>query len=164
VPLIASEDESPPRLKGEALHWALEQIDLRAPDDLEEVVRAICSVSGIPDAADEVLEMARACLDSPVVARALAADELWREVPYTRRVTDGYATGRIDLVFREGDELVAADWKSDAVGPAGVEAASESHRAQAVAYAEALEAATGTRPNEVVFVFPRARTEGCLTA
>ena len=61
--------------------------------------------------------MARACLASPVVARALAADELWREVPYTRRVADGYATGRIDLVFREGDELVVADWKSDSVGP-----------------------------------------------
>ncbi|HWQ24382.1 MAG TPA: UvrD-helicase domain-containing protein [Gaiellaceae bacterium] len=161
-PLIASADESPPRLKGEALHWALEQVDLRAPDDLEEVVRAICSVTGIADAAGEVLEMARACLESPVVARALAADELWREVPYTRRVADGYATGRIDLVFREGKELVVADWKSDSVGPAAVEAAAEGHRAQAVAYADALEAATGMRPKEVVFVFPRARSEWAL--
>ena len=82
-------------------------------------------MTGIAEAADEVLEMARACLASPVVARALAADELWREVPYTRRVADGYATGRIDLVFREGDELVVADWKSDSVGPDGVEAAAE---------------------------------------
>jgi ATP-dependent helicase/nuclease subunit A len=163
-PLIASADSSPPRLKGEALHWALEQVDLRAPDDLEEVVRAICTVTGIPEAADEVLEVARACLASPVVARALAADELWTEVPYTRRVADGYATGRIDLVFRDEDELVAVDWKSDAVGPAGVEAAAETHRPQAVAYADALEAATGMRPSEVVFVFPRAHSEWPLVA
>jgi ATP-dependent helicase/nuclease subunit A len=163
-PLIASEAESPPRLKGEALHWALEQIDLHAPDDLEQVVDAICAVTGISEAAGEVLEMARACLASPVVARALAADELWREVPYTRRVADGYATGRIDLVFREGDELIVTDWKSDSVGPGGVEAAAETHRAQAVAYADALEAATGTRPNEVVFVFPRAQAEAALSA
>jgi ATP-dependent exoDNAse (exonuclease V) beta subunit len=163
-PLIASETESPPRLKGEALHWALEQVDLASPDDLEQVVEAICAVTGIAEAAAEVLEMARACLASPVVARAVAADELWREVPYTRRVADGYATGRIDLVFQEKEELVVADWKSDSVGPGGVEAAAETHRAQAVAYADALEAATGTRPNEVVFVFPRARAEGALSA
>jgi len=162
-PLIASEADSPPRLKGEALHWALEQVDLAAPDDLEQVVRAICSVTGIAEAADEVLELARACLASPVVARALAADELWREVPYTRHVSDGYATGRIDLVFREGDEFVVADWKSDSVGPDGVEAAAEGHRGQAEAYADALEAATGTRPNEVVFVFPRARAEWAIS-
>lgn len=163
-PLIASEADSPPRLKGEALHWALEQVDLAAPDDLEQVVRAVCAVTGIAEAADEVLELARACLASPVVARALAADELWREVPYTRRVADGYATGRIDLVFREGDELMVADWKSDSVGPEGIEAAAEGHRGQAEAYADALEAATGTRPGEVVFVFPRAWSEWALSA
>jgi ATP-dependent exoDNAse (exonuclease V) beta subunit len=163
-PLIASDAVSPPRLKGEALHWALENVDLRAPNDLEQVVAAVCSVTGIAEAAEEVLEMARACLASSVVARALAADELWREVPYTCRVSDGYATGRIDLIFREGDELVVADWKSDSVGPEGVEAAAEGHRGQAVAYADALEAATGTRPNKVVFVFPRARSEWALSA
>jgi ATP-dependent exoDNAse (exonuclease V) beta subunit len=106
--------------------------------------------------------MARACLASPVVARALAADELWREVPYTLRVSDGYATGRIDLVFREGDELVVADWKSDSVAPSALDVAAETYRAQAVAYAEALEAATGTRPTEAVIVFPRARGEASL--
>ena len=119
-PLIAGGGESPPRLKGEAMHKALELVDLAHPEQLDEIVPAVCLVAGIEDAADEVLELARACLASPVVARALAADELWREVPYTRRVEDGYATGRIDLVFREGDELVVVDWKSDSVGPSQV--------------------------------------------
>ena len=106
--------------------------------------------------------MAEACLASPALARALAADELWREVPYTTRVEDGYATGRIDLVFREGDVLAVVDWKSDTVGPAGVEAAAESHRPQAEAYARALGASTGLPVREVVFVFPRARAEAAL--
>lgn len=158
-PLIAGGGEGPPRLKGEALHRALELVDLRAPEDLENIVRAVCTVAGIEAASDEVLEMACACLGSPVVARALAADELWREVPYTLRVADGYATGRIDLVFREGDDLIVADWKSDSVGPAAVDAAAESHRPQAEAYVRALEAATQMAVSEVVFVFPRARGE-----
>ena len=62
--------------------------------------------------------MARACLGSEALARALRADEIWREVPYTRRVEAGYATGRMDVVFREGDRLGVIDWKSDSVGPA----------------------------------------------
>ena len=163
-PLIAGGGEGPPRLKGEALHRVLELVDLRAPDDLEEVVRAVCTLGGIEAATDEVLEMALACLASPVVARALAADELWREVPYTLRVSDGYSTGRLDMVFREGEELVVADWKSDTVGPGAVADAAEAHRPQATAYADALEAAFGRRPKEVVFVFPRARSELALTA
>jgi ATP-dependent exoDNAse (exonuclease V) beta subunit len=161
-PLIAGSGESPPRLKGEALHKALELVDLHAPEQLERIVPAVCLVAGIQDAADEVLEMARACLASPVVARARAAPGRWREVPYTLRVEDGYATGRIDLVFREGDELVVADWKSDAVGPGAIAVAAESHRPQADAYARALEATTTLTVSEVVFVFPRAHAERSL--
>ena len=107
--------------------------------------------------------MAHACLAAPVVARALSADELWREVPYTVRVADGYATGRIDLLFLEGGELVVADWKSDAMGPAGVAAAAETHRPQAEAYSRAIAAVSGLRVKEIVFVFPRAGSECAVT-
>jgi ATP-dependent exoDNAse (exonuclease V) beta subunit len=83
-------------------------------------------------------------------------------VPYTLRIDAGYATGRIDLVFKEGDELVVVDWKSDSVGPTEVEVASELHRPQAEAYVRALETTTRLRVKEVVFVYPRARTEWSL--
>jgi ATP-dependent exoDNAse (exonuclease V) beta subunit len=107
--------------------------------------------------------MARACLESDALARALASDELWREVPYTMELPDGYGTGRIDLVFREGDSLVVVDWKSDSVGPGSVAAAAEGHRAQAEAYTAALGVATGSPVHEIVFVFPRARAGVSIT-
>ena len=114
----------------------------------------------MPTTPDEVGELVRACLDAPVLARLRASlDPLWTEVPYTLRVADGYATGRIDLVFEEAGKLVVVDWKSDTVGPAGVEAAAEAHRAQAEAYARALGSTTGLQVSEVVFVFPRAKSE-----
>ncbi|HZR92921.1 MAG TPA: hypothetical protein VFA44_11020 [Gaiellaceae bacterium] len=47
-------------------------------------------------------------------------------MPYALRVEDGYATGRIDLVFAEDGDLVVVDWKSDAVGPGAAAAAAES--------------------------------------
>jgi ATP-dependent exoDNAse (exonuclease V) beta subunit len=145
------------------MHKALELVDLAHPEQLDEVVPSVCLLAGIEDATDEVLELARACLASPVVSRALAADELWREVPYTRRVEDGYATGRIDLVVREGNELVVADWKSDEIAPSQADAAADGHRPQAEAYAASLTAATGLSVKEVVFVFPRAGASGSLT-
>jgi ATP-dependent exoDNAse (exonuclease V) beta subunit len=160
-PLIAS--NGPPAAVGEAMHRILELVDLRHPLDVEATVESICSLAGLAELADEVTELVLACLDSPVLERLRACGRSWTEVPYTLRIAAGYATGRIDLVFEEGAELVVVDWKSDSVGPEDVGAAAESHRPQAIAYATALEAATGVRPTQVVFVFPRARSEAELT-
>ena len=161
-PLIAGGGEGPPLLKGEALHRALELVDLRSPGDLDQIVAAVCTIAGLEAATAEVLEMTQACLASPTVKRALAADAFWREVPYTVRVLGGYATGRIDLLFRENDQLVVVDFKSDAVGPSAVTQQAEQHRAQAEAYSGALEQATGQRANEVVFIFARTGAEHAL--
>ena len=158
-PLIVGESPAPARLEGEALHRALELIDLVTPANVEETVRAACILGGIEDAVGEVTRMVDACLASSVASRARAATGLWREVPYTLRVDDGYATGRIDLVFREDDGLVVVDWKSDTIGPGQADAAAAAHRPQAEAYVRALEQATGMRVKEVVFVFARAGAE-----
>jgi len=160
APLIAG--EGPPLAKGEALHRVLELLDLASPTDLEGTVRSVCRVAGIEDHAGEVQRMAEACLASGALARALRAPARWREVPYTRRVEGGYATGRIDLVFEEDGALVVVDWKSDSIAPSQAEAAAEAHRPQAEAYAAALAAATGRTVREVVFVFPRARAEAAI--
>ena len=162
APLLGADDaplivgSGPPLPKGEALHKVLELVDLADPWNLAEIARGVCVVAGVEEAAEEVLAMAHACLGSDALARALRADELWREVPYTRRVETGYATGRMDVVYREGDRLNVLDWKSDSVGPAAVAAAAEGHRHQAEAYRRALTAATGMGVSEVVFVFARA--------
>jgi ATP-dependent helicase/nuclease subunit A len=160
APLIAG--EGPPAEKGEAMHRILELVDLRNPHDLEEVARSVCTVAGLDDHLDEILDLCRACLESEALARALGSKHVWREVPYTVAVEDGYATGRIDLVFGENGELVVLDWKSDTVGPKQVQAAAESHRPQAEAYAQSLTASTKRPVSEVLFFFPRAGRAGTL--
>ena len=165
--MLAADDEplivgsGPPAPVGEAMHRILELIDLRAPSDVDATVDSICALAGLADHAGEVGELVRACLDAPVLARlrASASTRSWTEVPYTLRIAEGYATGRIDLVFEEAGKLVVVDWKSDTVGPAGLEAAAEAHRPQAEAYARALGSTTGLEVSEVVFVFPRAKSE-----
>jgi ATP-dependent exoDNAse (exonuclease V) beta subunit len=168
VALLAADDaplilgEGPPREIGEVVHRVLELCDLGDPSSVGPLAAAVCAVAGIPECEGEVAEVARACLASPVVGRALASGAVWREVPYTVAFADGYRTGRVDLVFREGGALVAVDWKTDAVGPAGVAGAVEEHRAQVEAYRDALAEATGLPVGETVLVFPRAREERAI--
>jgi ATP-dependent exoDNAse (exonuclease V) beta subunit len=83
-------------------------------------------------------------------------------VPFSAVLDDGtHLVGRMDLVFREGDELVIVDFKSDKVETTEeLDAATVGHSGQAAAYAEATERGTGLAVREVVFVYPRA---GCET-
>ena len=66
----------------------------------------------------------------------------------------------MDLLFRETDELVVVDFKTDDVTTTEeIDAAANSHSGQAAAYAEAVEQATGLAVREVVFVFARVGVE-----
>ena len=76
----------------------------------------------------------------------------------------GFAVGRVDLVYREGDALVVVDYKSDEVAAAQVEGHARTHHAgQAEVYAHAVARASGAPVKRVVFVFPRAGSEVALS-
>ena len=159
-PLIVS--EGPPAPIGDAMHRVLELVDLRAPTDVDQIVASVAALAGLVGHEEQLGQLVRFCLASPVIGRLRASARSWTEVPYTTRMADGYATGRIDLVFEEGGELVVVDWKSDTVAPSGLAAAAESHRSQGEAYIRALEGSTGRTVREVVWVFPRAPGESSL--
>jgi ATP-dependent exoDNAse (exonuclease V) beta subunit len=108
-----------------------------------------------------------ACLASEAVRRAIAADEMHREVPFNIAIDDGeaYEVGRIDLLMREGDDLTVIDWKSDRVKPGDEQVHTESwHRHQAEAYVRALRTSLPEHMhvNEVVFVYARTGGEGTI--
>jgi ATP-dependent helicase/nuclease subunit A len=74
----------------------------------------------------------------------------------------GYTTGRVDLVFRDGEGVVVVDYKTDRVNPSEVPAVMETHRAQAETYERGVKYATGLGVADVVFVFPWGKVEGRL--
>jgi len=140
----------------------MERVALPGAEDLDEVVEAVCAEAGLVDEAELVGQMARRCLDSEVFHRALASDGWHREVPFTVMRNGGYGTGRVDLVYRTGDELVVVDFKTDDVsGDKAVHEAFtlENHAGQAEVYGEALAAATGVFVREVVFFYCRTGVE-----
>ena len=166
--------KGPPLPVGDALHRTMELVSLPDAEDLEEVARAVCEEADVSDHLDEVLAMARNCLASEVVQRAIRSGAWWREVGFvvpeegSRENGDGgsasskagYTTGRVDLVFRDGQGVVVVDYKTNAVG----EAATEGHSGQAETYARGVGAATGLGVSDVVLVFARTGAEAGLKA
>jgi len=157
---VVSAGKGPPLPVGDAVHQVMEVVNLAAPGFTEPVVGAVCSEFGLLDRQDEVQALVEQCLASPAVARAVAAEECWREVPFTIPWEDGLAVGRMDLLFVQDGGIVIVDYKTDDVSPDAIEEAVESHRSQAEIYAAAATKATGLPVSEVVFVFPRAAREG----
>jgi ATP-dependent exoDNAse (exonuclease V) beta subunit len=153
--------EGPPLPLGDAVHRVMELISLPDATDLDEIAAAICAEAELDDHVDEVIGLARRCLASNAVQRALAADQLVRELPFTIEMPDGpgYVNGRIDLLFREGATWTVVDYKTDAVDEAlGLAGAAKKHEAQAGAYVEAVRRITGAEAR-VVFVFARSGGE-----
>ena len=156
--LLAS--EGPPLEIGEALHLVMERVDLPEAGNLEPVTLAACAEAQIEDHADEVMELARRCLTSPTVKHALESGTYRREVPFTVMDAGGPVVGRVDLVFKDGDELRVIDFKTDALEGATPEAYTlEHHPSQAAIYQRALTEATGIPVREVTFVYCRSGEE-----
>jgi ATP-dependent exoDNAse (exonuclease V) beta subunit len=152
--------EGPPLKIGDALHLVMERVSLPDAEDLDEVVDSVCLEAGIPEHQAEMLELAKRCLTSPTVRRALELGTYHREVPFTVPSDGGFALGRVDFVFQEQQGLHVVDFKTDNIDPADVEAHTlERHSGQADIYASALAAAAARPVSEVTFVYCRSNAE-----
>jgi ATP-dependent exoDNAse (exonuclease V) beta subunit len=110
--------------------------------------------------------MCRACLQAHCVQDALAGGRWWREVPFVlSRATSPddadrgpLATGRVDMAYTDGSELIVVDYQTDkdVTAETAEDHALEKHSGQAEIYAQALASATGLPVREVVFVYCKA--------
>ena len=141
---------------GRAVHAVLQLAALDSGTDIPALARTFAAVEGVPEWTDTVALSAEGARQSTAVQRALASEQLWREL-FVAAPIDGRAVeGFVDLLFREGDDLVVVDYKTDdVVDEAAVERALIRYRPQAAAYALALEHTTGRRVRECIFVFTR---------
>jgi ATP-dependent exoDNAse (exonuclease V) beta subunit len=147
----------------------MERVSLPDARDLEQIADDVCKEGAITNDTPDVISMCRACLDSPSVKRAVALGTWWREVPFM--IDHGgsgegaerapLTNGRVDLVFRDGDELVVVDYKTDkgVTEETAEDFARKHHAGQGEVYAQGLSTATGLRVREVVFVYCKAGAE-----
>ena len=85
-------------------------------------------------------------LRSPTAVRLSRADILGREIPFIYEEDGAVMRGVIDVLFRERERLVVADYKSEKVSARDVAARREKYAAQGRAYAEAIEKTMGEAP------------------
>ena len=163
---------------GSALHavlqGALEQMSLKLPlpgdvlvDDLladldptiEQLAQQHAKDQGVSASSDDVARLAHRALRSQAVVAGMRAPRLWPEIPVAASVDTPRGPvvieGIIDLLYQDDDgELVILDYKSDRVDDnAAADARLEHYRMQGVAYAAAVESATGKTVKAVRFLF-----------
>jgi ATP-dependent helicase/nuclease subunit A len=161
--------EGPPIPIGDAVHMVMERVTLSDPLDLEQIADDVCKEGAIANDTADVISMCRACLDAPSVRRAVQLGRWWREVPFMIKHAHGgepaqrapLTNGRVDLVFRDGDELVVVDYKTDreVTRETAEQHARKHHAGQSEVYAQGLSTATGLKVREVAFVYCKAGAE-----
>jgi ATP-dependent helicase/nuclease subunit A len=140
---------------GSAVHRIMELCDLSDEASIERLATAVTAEAGRPDLAKQAAALAGACWRSSPVRAAACASALYRELPVGVLVDDIVVTGAVDLLYRDGDEWVIVDYKTDrgsdgrAVDP---QLLRERYTPQGAAYAVAVERATGRPVREVVLV------------
>jgi ATP-dependent helicase/nuclease subunit A len=161
--------QGPPIPIGDAVHMVMERVSLPDAENLEQVAEDVCLEGDIGHDLPDVISMCRACLDSPSVRRAIELGSWWREVPFmlSHRANGEVAergpltNGRVDIVFRDGDELVVVDYKTDkdVTEETAEQYALKHHSGQGEVYSQGLCVATGLKVREVVFVYCKAGAE-----
>ena len=167
---------------GSALHAvlqsALEQMSLNLPlpdnvlvDDLitnldpgiDRLAQQHAKDQGISASSEDVARLANRALRSPAVLAGMRAPRLWPEIPVAASIATPRGPlvieGIIDLLYQDNDgRLVILDYKSDRVDDdVAADAKLEDYRMQGVAYAAAVERATGNTVKTVQFLFVQLR-------
>jgi len=154
-------------LVGRVCHRVLEAWDFKAgaafTDKILEraALEAASGLSRAEPAADwgaaarEAAAVLRKFLRSQAAERLSRADILGREIPFVYEEDGAVMRGVIDVLFRERERLVVADYKSEKVSARDVAARKEKYAAQGRAYAAAVEKTLGEKP-EFQLIFLRA--------
>ena len=144
---------------GRAVHAVLQATDLASGDDIPDRAQAQAVAEGVPGRAADIEDLARTAVASDIVKRAVASGRFWREVPVAVPAGGGSLHGFIDLLFEEGDGLVVVDYKTDSISKNQTSEAVRRYQLQGGAYAYAVQALTGRRVKEVVFLYLQPNRE-----
>ncbi|SDT36305.1 DNA helicase/exodeoxyribonuclease V, subunit A [Paenibacillaceae bacterium GAS479] len=163
--------------RGTAAHTLMQHLPLEFPLKLETVQRTLSSlvmkrILTDEQAASADTEAAQAFFMSELGQRLVAADRVWRELPFSCTLPAAQAfpslakdganepvllQGVIDCLFEESGKLVLCDYKTDRVPDGNYGAAAEKHRFQLILYSQAIGQALGRPVDEVHLYFLSGR-------
>ena len=152
------------RLVGVCAHAVLEQWDFTRPRSeigtvIEQIIRRYVRQDH-PQLTDEVTGDLTALferfLSSEPYKKLQRATVLGREVPFVMPLGEGQMMeGVIDLIYRLDDRIWIADYKTDDVAAADVQARADRYRSQADSYSQAVASSLGLSSLSFQFIFLR---------
>src|SRR4030042_3682202 len=98
-------------------------------------------------------EMVREAINSPILQRVIKSGNYQKEVPFTYKNNGTIFEGVMDVVFKEGNDLVVLDFKTDLVKQDDLNSKVEHYRPQAIVYSDAIKTIFGLAPKEVILFF-----------
>jgi len=138
---------------GQVCHRVLQEWDFRAGGDLPAAVaraRAVLERRAPgprwPEAASEAEDVLNSFLKSAAARELAGAEILGREVPFAYADGATVVRGAADLIYRAGERLVVADFKSERVDAKSAAAVRDHYAEQGRAYVEAVRRAWGRTP------------------
>jgi len=156
-----SRDRFSGRRFGTLFHAILERVDLRDLSDVALVAHALATTGGLDnDEAEAAAALVEGMLESDVMVRARNADLILKEMPFCLPHGRGFLEGSLDLVFEEDGKLVIVDYKTNLLGPGGLDALEEHYKPQALTYGLALTKILRRPVEEVVLLFVRGGPNG----
>ncbi len=166
---------------GSAVHLVMQHLDLTGRLDeagIEEQVALLKKKGVISEAEAEAVDPAAVAgfFRSEIGKRVLSARRVLRETPFTlavpareiypdlpgERGEKVLVQGIIDLLADEGDGFLLVDFKTDQVGPQGVEGILDRYRVQLHFYSRAVEEILGRRVKEkYLYLFATGEAVRC---
>lgn len=152
---------------GSAVHEVMERLPNAGERTIEELARLAVEQFNLKDEAyADVLATARAFADSAPYKAAIAADQahfelpVLRGIPLTEKAPDIAVNGYIDLLYKDGDSWVIADYKTDAYA---TKERVTSYFMQLELYARTLSEALGTPVSRLELIFVDGKNGGLAT-
>lgn len=146
---------------GNLVHAVLQRVEIHDVARIDALASGVAGGMGLDAMVVGVAaNLARTALALPVLERARRTGNVLRELPFTWATNGQLVEGVIDLLFRERDEIVIVDYKTDDIGRGReLDERVALYLPQAVMYAAAIEAITQQPVKEVVLAFLRPSVE-----
>jgi len=142
---------------GLAVHSVLEKINFNNPKNLDEIINKTLTRYQIQDQAEKIKNLIQNALNFEIMHKIKDSSLVLKEVPFLYEKNDNYIEGIIDLTFKDQDNFIIIDYKTDKVTTREeIALRMENYRIQGTIYKEALQEITQAKVSQVVFLFLNA--------
>jgi ATP-dependent helicase/nuclease subunit A len=139
---------------GKLVHRVFEKMDWNQPRFIKEITEREGRMLGATGPMiQRAEEMVRQAIRSPILQRVMQSRNYYKEVPFTYKKNGILYEGVMDVVFREGEDLIVLDFKTDLVDQKNLNSKIKHYQPQIEIYSDAIQSLFGTPPKEVILFF-----------